>query len=497
MQADPQFPGSPSRQQPASTPAITASVSLWHVAAAVTIVVAAVVRLWAAQGDLWLDEIWTCAFVSMIDGPWKVFTEIRHDNNHHLISLWIHFLGNEVPSLIVRAPSIFAGVGTLLLAAACARRWGLRTMLLATVLTGSSYVMINYSAEARGYALVGFLALAAFLTLDQHLATRGWYAAGLFGVLCALGFLSHLTFLHFYIGALAWSAVRLAKESSSWRGSALAMLRCHLLPILFVVGFYFVSLRGMEIGGGESPDVLRVIVKALATAVGGPTPFSGNQMVIALLAAAGGIVALVMLARTVGPVDSVRGDDLFVAFVSARAATGIWFVRAVLLRQHRVLSAARQLLARPYRQRRQPGRRDGHAASTVDDCRQCRAIARVHARSARRVSVRGAVHHRSLAGTADCDRRGSCGTRLVLHFFSAYTPPGRALVYGGPASRPAATDEWYIAHIEREGLTPVAAIQDAAGRRFELANVCRHAGLSGFDWAVYHRVEPATAQPTR
>ena len=36
------------------------------------------------------------------------------------------------------------------------------------VLFGSSYVMILYSSEARGYALAAFSALAAFYLLDRY-----------------------------------------------------------------------------------------------------------------------------------------------------------------------------------------------------------------------------------------------------------------------------------------------------------------------------------------
>ncbi len=78
-------------------------------------------------------------------------------------------------------------------------------------------------------------------------------------------------------------------------------------------------------------------------------------------------------------------------------------------------------------------------------------------------------------------------TRLVLH---AYVPPDRSLGDSEPAPAPTAKNEWYIAHSEEGGLQSVERIKDVTGKPFELAHIFRHAGLSGFDWAVYHRVAP-------
>ncbi len=283
-------------------------ISGWHVAAALVIVLAAVVRLWAADGDLWLDEIWSYGLTGMIDAPWKVFTQVRHDNNHHLISLWISLLGFEVAPPMVRAPSIFAGIGTVLLAAAIARRWGLHAMLIATVLTGSSYVTINYSAEARGYSLAGFFALAAFLALERYLDTNRWQPLLLFWMLVPLGFFSHLTFLHFYCGAVIWSVARWLRCGLYGRALLAKTAFCHAWPLLFLVTFYFVSLRGMEIGGGDRPSFPAVIVKALSLSVGGPIALSSDQLLIALLAAGGGIAALVLMYRD--------GSDLWAFFLT-------------------------------------------------------------------------------------------------------------------------------------------------------------------------------------
>src|SRR6478609_9391909 len=74
--------------------------------AVASFVVGTVVRVLAAQNDLWFDEVWSLQLVrerghSLAD----VFTNIKHSNNHHLCSLWMWLVGQNASALVYRLPS--------------------------------------------------------------------------------------------------------------------------------------------------------------------------------------------------------------------------------------------------------------------------------------------------------------------------------------------------------------------------------------------------------
>ncbi|HEY1302347.1 MAG TPA: hypothetical protein VGF24_02280, partial [Vicinamibacterales bacterium] len=46
-------------------------------------------RVIAARGDLWLDELWSLSFARQLDSPLQIWTSIHHDNNHPLNTLYL------------------------------------------------------------------------------------------------------------------------------------------------------------------------------------------------------------------------------------------------------------------------------------------------------------------------------------------------------------------------------------------------------------------------
>ena len=164
---------------------------------------AAALRTWAACDEFWLDEMWSLmAFTRIPHSFWDIFT-FHHDNNHYFITLWMDVVGPAQRNWFVyRIPSVAASSGTVLLAGWIARRWGRFASFVATLLTASSFVLIVYGSEARGYALAGFFSLLAFLALDRYLASYRVVPALGFAVATLLGVLSHLTFVQFYCGGV-------------------------------------------------------------------------------------------------------------------------------------------------------------------------------------------------------------------------------------------------------------------------------------------------------
>src|SRR5262249_45822474 len=88
---------------------------LWMAVA--SFVAGAVVRVFAAQNDLWFDEVWTLQLLrERAHSFGDVFTNIKHGNNHHLCSLWMWLVGQNASALVYRLPSVLASIGTIVLA---------------------------------------------------------------------------------------------------------------------------------------------------------------------------------------------------------------------------------------------------------------------------------------------------------------------------------------------------------------------------------------------
>ncbi len=236
---------------------------------AVVLALAATVRIWAAMDEFWLDEIWSLLdFAGRARSPAEVFL-CHHDNNHYLVTLWMYLLGPlQANWPMYRIPSIAAGIGTVALAAQYARRWGTVAAAAAAVLTATSFYLITYASEARGYALEGFFALAALLALDRFLATRTIASNLVFVAAAILGTLSHLTFVTFFLVMLIWTAFTLYKRGESWPRLARVLAQLSIPVLLFFVALFLVDVRYMVLGGGTSQSIRHVVVNALALEVG-------------------------------------------------------------------------------------------------------------------------------------------------------------------------------------------------------------------------------------
>ncbi len=193
-------------------------------------------RLLLGRGELWLDEIWSADFARGLDGPLAAFT-LRHDNNHPLNTLMLRLLGPQEQALVQRALPILAGSAAVLLGALwTARVFSPRAGVLSAALLASSTLLAYYSSEARGYALALCMVYAAALMLETQARGRtAW-----FSLFCAVGLLSHFSFVF----ALAAVGVReLVLRRSPW---------VLLPPLAFSAGWYLYFISGMAVGGGDA-----------------------------------------------------------------------------------------------------------------------------------------------------------------------------------------------------------------------------------------------------
>jgi hypothetical protein len=283
-------------------------------AVALLVVAATIVRLWAAQDQLWMDEIWSLiVFASDAKSPLDIFT-FHHDNNHYLNTLWMYVLGPYQKNWFwYRLPSVIAGVATVPLAAAIARRWGTFAAIAAAVLTSASYMLIVYASEARGYATAGCFALVAFLALDRWLSRPRARSGALFACATILGTLSHLTFVQFYFAALVWSAVVCWKQADTARQAVTRLALLHAVPMCFLGLMYVIDVRGMVIGGGTPLTLSQVLVNSLALAVGCFAKQPAVMLSLGLLGVAAALVSIFWLLREKSDVGVFFATAIFIA----------------------------------------------------------------------------------------------------------------------------------------------------------------------------------------
>ena len=163
-----------------------------------------VLRLPGLWTDLWLDELWSLQNVRAAGHWWDLFLGTRIDNNHHLNSLYLYLVGPDASPVVYRLLAFVSGIGVVATAWVIGARESRLAAVVAAVLFGSSYLMVFYASEARGYATVVWLTLAAWYCIQQYADTpRAVWAVG-FAACSIAGVMAHQTYMMFFVGAYVW-----------------------------------------------------------------------------------------------------------------------------------------------------------------------------------------------------------------------------------------------------------------------------------------------------
>lgn len=254
--------------------------------AAVLVLGGGVLRVWASFTAFWLDEVLTLAWPEKFS-YWDLLThkDTKHDNNHVLNSMFLKLVGEPEHWVWYRMLSFVTGT----VAVACMGWIGWRRSpiegLIAIILGASSYVLIHYSSEARGYGPLCCFALLSYIAIDQARRKPGWPIAIAFWLSAILGVLSHSTYAFAYIGLAAWSAVLWFPIQKRNAGE---LLRLHLIPVIVLAALYFGRIRNMAIGGGPEFDLMRVGINALSHCVGWQFgQWSGDVLAVLVIGLAG------------------------------------------------------------------------------------------------------------------------------------------------------------------------------------------------------------------
>jgi hypothetical protein len=443
----------------------------------------------AARGDLWFDELLSLSFARRAHSIADIFVRLHYDNNHPLNTLYLHWAGVHETLFIYRSFAVLSGICSVLLVGFIAgRRWGPPEALCGMVLAGTSYPLLLYFSEARGYAPEIFFALAAYALLQENLRRFHPARLVLFWAASVLGILSHATFI---MATMAFCAASLAHEiqaEGSLRQKALRFAVHHAPPLVFFAGWYAFFLRDMVIAGGPVYTKWAVIAQASALLMGFPDApgFIAAAAICVVAIVAAGLVSL----------RRARDDQwlffLAMLFLSpvlvliAAHPTYLYFRYFILCFPffYLLLShlACRCWRAWPDRWRWLPV-----AAVAMLVAGQ---TPRVHAL----VTLGRGSYSKALARIAECSSGGvvrigsdhDFRNHLLFGFYASRVPGGGALRYVEQPDWGEIPPDWLIIHSQDLSYQPPGGLV-AGGRGYRLTDEYRFSGVSGWSWFLFRR----------
>lgn len=220
-------------------------------------------RIAGARGGLWLDEAWSASFATDVATPAGVFLGIHHDNNHHLNTLWLQWVGADAAPVVQRALSIAAGSATIPVAAVIAGRRGAMAGIAAAAAFALSPFLVTYGAEARGYAPMLLAWTMAIGIADRFLADPSSppRATGM-ALAALLGCMAQAT-MAFGLAALALWVFGVRTRAEGLRGGFVATARLFLPAAIATFGFAALvwcaaqATGGLRFGNSEAHDGAR------------------------------------------------------------------------------------------------------------------------------------------------------------------------------------------------------------------------------------------------
>src|SRR5437867_6093878 len=457
--------------------------------------VGAGVRVFAAQNDLWFDEVWTLELLrERVHSFGDVFINVKHSNNHRLCSLWMWVVGQNASALMYRVPSVLASIGTIVLAGLIGLRQSRLEGCIAVILTSWSYLLIHFGTEARGYSLGIFFALLAWYALQQFKERRSRAWTVVFWSAAVLGFLAHLEFAICFAALVAWALWRFVRYRSKWRQAVLDLFALFTVPIVLLLVFYFVSIRGMEVGGGPKYQVTPLLIKTASYMLGGPA--SGAAAGIAALLAVAAIYVVlvylmfegddrwifyaVVIVAPLGLIAILLPVPLSVRYFIITVATSLVLLSsgyAALLRRGVAGGGIRLTLLAVFVA--------GNAVNTGNLLRFSRgqylaALCFIQAHS----------DDQEVVITSDHDFRNG----MLVDYYKRYLARPDSIRYvSGPTLNEGGAD-WVILHrFELTGRPDRVA--DGYGNAYQLVTIYRYSDNSGWNWLLYHNLNRPPVVP--
>ncbi|PXA93250.1 hypothetical protein DMC47_22400 [Nostoc sp. 3335mG] len=164
-----------------------------------------------------MDEAWSAIFAQEVATPAGVFLNINHDNNHHLNTLWLQWVGSDAAPLLQRALSIVSGTATVPVAAAIMLRRGTAPAVLTAIGFAFAPFLVTYGAEARGYAPLLFAWTVAIAMVDRWLdQPAGRLPSTGIALAASFGLLSQATMIFGLASLAGWVGIERMRVAG-WR----------------------------------------------------------------------------------------------------------------------------------------------------------------------------------------------------------------------------------------------------------------------------------------
>ena len=279
---------------PGAPAGFTATLREGGLALALITTMAMGARLIRLDSGYWIDEI--IALQRSFRLPMTdILTTFLGDNHHPLYSIFARatlVLFGEAPWAL-RLPAVAFGVAavaaTYLVGRLVTSR---REALIASLLLAVSYHHVWFSQNARGYTLIGFLAVLSTWLLLRMLESPSWRLALAFAVCAALGAYTHLTMVFVAVGqalvvAVEWARPERGRPRIDWRIPALAFSLAAVLtvalyaPMLDQLLDFFINVPSQLRAASTPAWALREAVRVLALGVGATGAFLASVVLIA------------------------------------------------------------------------------------------------------------------------------------------------------------------------------------------------------------------------
>jgi hypothetical protein len=453
----------------------------------VIVVLCALVRLYASWDNFWFDEIWSWQFATEADSYWQIATQIRHDNNHILNTWIIHSFPPESHWSVYRFPAVLAGTGTVILAGLCGFRRSGCEGITALLLTGGSFVLIEYSSEARGYSYLLFFTMLCIWLMERTAKARRIGSELLFGLSASLGMLAHFSFAAVYAGLIAWSILDAVRCLLPWTHRGLRLLRLHLLPVITIAMLAGWNGFQMKIGGGHRLRLADVVIQAGSLAVGGPN--GGWLGILACGLAIGSAIAgmILLIRRGEGVCWFWIITTIVFALVIATTRPDVIYVRYFLVEILGALLLLTHLLSWIWHR------------GTLGKWAYIVALGAILVGNAvqlwpflefGRGGYQQAVEYIQAQSPDDEISIGSdhdFRNPKLLDYYLRRSPNSKAVVYYRNGQWAPGGPDWVILHSFQQPLGSRQELHDASGNRFRRVREFPYGGLSGWHWILYQR----------
>jgi hypothetical protein len=309
-----------------------------------------------------------------------------------------------------------------------------------------------------------------------------------------LGFLAHLEFAVCFGGLAAWALWRFVCYRSKWRQAARDLFVLFAVPVVLLLAFYFVAIRGMEVGGGPEYQVMPLLIKTASYMLGGPASGAAAG-IVALLAAASIYVVLVYL--------MFERDDrwIFYAVVILVPLGLIPILLSVPLSvRYFMISVAASLvlLSSGYAALSRRGVTGlgmgltllaifvaGNAVNTVNLLR----FGRGQYLAALRFMEKNS-HGREVVITSDHDFRNA----MLVNYYKRYLARPDSIRYANEGTLNGRGPDWLILHrFELSGARD--RVTDEYKNAYELVKIYRYSDNSGWNWLLYHNLNRLPVTP--